>query len=389
MQNTPGWLFEYEAEAVRDAAHARNKKSVAKMESHMKIITAFARLALASAACACAMTSGTAWAENDQPLRENWAPSEWGADDKAGSVNRTTPEMILSAAQLIKQGKVATLGKVYQSDAPTFGQRSWRLVIPGLPTGGPMGEQEMVYNDEYVSAEIGQIGTQFDGPGHVGVLTSNGHFFYNGRYLEDADITSNGVGSLGVEHIANIGFVCRGVLLDAVAYRGGQLPIPTENSMDDPGIVTAEDVQAMVERQEIDPIGEGDCVFLYTGHGDIWHPSMWDTYDAAEKQKRIAEFNAGGPGFGLSACEYLASRKIILWGGDTSSTEAVGKGFGGENPQPFECHIKMMTRSGIWNIENPDLSQLVADNAYEFLFAWSPLKIKGGTGSPGNPVAIY
>ena len=35
------------------------------------------------------------------------------------------------------------------------------------------------------------------------------------------------------------------------------------------------------------------------------------------------------------------------------------------------------------------LSQLVADKAYEFLFAWSPLKIKGGTGSPGNPIAMY
>ena len=118
-----------------DAALAKNKKSVAKMESHMKIITVFARLALASAACLCAMTSGTAWAENDQPLSENWAPSEWGAEDRAGSVNRTTPDMVLSAAKLIKQGKVATLGKVYQYDAPTFSQRSWKLVIPGLPTG--------------------------------------------------------------------------------------------------------------------------------------------------------------------------------------------------------------------------------------------------------------
>ncbi len=352
----------------------------------MKNITAFVLLPLAGAACAIA--SAAAWA-NEQPLTENWAPSEWGADDKVGAVNRTTPAMILSAAKLIKQGKVATLGKVYQQDAPTFGSRGWRMISPGLPTGGPFGEQDMVYNDEYLSAEIGQIGTQFDGPGHVGVITSKGHFFYNGRYLEDADITSYGMGSLGVEHVAKVGFVCRGVLLDAVAYHGGQLPIPTENSIDDPGIVTARDIEAMVRKQGIDPIREGDCVFLYTGHGDIWHPSMWDTYDAAEKQRRIAEFNAGGPGFGISACEYLAARRIILWGGDTFATEAVGKDFGGETTQPFECHIKMMTRSGIWNLENLDLSQLVADKAYEFFFAWSPLKIKGGTGSPGNPIAIY
>jgi kynurenine formamidase len=359
------------------------------MGSNMKIIGSIARLAVVSGACSAVIASGTIWAANDQPLTENWSPSVWGADDRVGSVNRTTPAMVLSAAKLIRQGKVATLGKVYQQDAPAFGSRGWRLTIPGLPTGGPFGEQEVVYNDEYLATEIGQIGTQFDGPGHVGVLTSKGHFFYNGRYLEDPDISSYGMGPLGVEHVAEVGFVCRGVLLDAVAHRGGRLPVPTTNSGDDPGIINAEDIAAMIRKQGIDPIAEGDCVFLYTGHGDIWDSSKWDTYDAAEKQKRTAEFNAGTPGFGLSACEYLASRKIILWGGDNHASEAVGANGGGETSQPYECHIKMLTRSGIWNIENLDLSQLVADKAYEFFFAWSPLKIKGGTGSPGNPVAIY
>ncbi len=343
----------------------------------------------ATALAALAWLSAPANAANDQPLTENWAPSEWGADDKAGAVNRTTAAMVLKAAKLVKQGKVATLGKVYQQDAPGFGSRGWRMTIPGLPTGGPFGPQELVYNDEYLSTEIGQFGTQFDGPGHIGVITSKGMYFYNGRFLEDPDIGTYGLGPLGVEFVAKKGFVCRGVLLDATALRGGQLPIPVANSMDDPGVITDKDVKDMIRRQGIGEIGEGDCVFLYTGHGDIWHPSEWDTYDAAEKTKRIAKFNSGTPGFGLSACEYLASRKIILWGSDTWPSEAVGLGFGGENPQPFECHITMMTKRGIWNLENMDLSQLVADKAYEFLFAWSPLKIKGGTGSPGNPIAMY
>jgi kynurenine formamidase len=71
-------------------------------------------------------------------------------------------------------------------------------------------------------------------------------------------------------------------------------------------------------------------------------------------------------------------------GGDTWATEAVP----GEGAQPFECHIKM-TKRGIWNLENLDFHQLLADKAYEFLFVWSPLKMKGATGSPGNPVALY
>ncbi len=214
--------------------------------------------------------SGQALAVNDEPLRDAWAPSEWGPEDKAGAVNRTTPAMVLKAITLVKRGKVATLGKVYAQDAPAFGTRGWRMTIPGLPTGGPFGKQELVYNDEYLAAEIGQIGTQFDGPGHIGVITSKGIFFYNGRYLNDKGIGSYGLGPLGVEHVAKIGFVCRGVLLDAVALRGGPLPIPQKDTKKgtkkgtkkDPGIVTAEDVREMVRRQGIAPIVEGDCVFL-------------------------------------------------------------------------------------------------------------------------------
>jgi kynurenine formamidase len=326
---------------------------------------------------------------NDEPLNDHWAPSEWGPNDKAGAVNRTTPERVLAAVGLVKQGKVATLGKVYAQDAPAFGSRSWRLTIPGLPTGGPFGDQRVVYNDDYLATEIGQIGTQFDGPGHIGVLTSKGHFFYNGRYLEAPDIGAYGLGPLGVEHVAQKGFVCRGVLLDAVALRGGVLPIPRAIAKSDPGIITDDDIEDMVKRQGINAIGEADCVFLYTGHGDIWDPKEWDKFNAVEKAKKAAEFNAGEPGFGISACEYLASRKVMLTGADTWGVEAVGPGFGGETAQPFECHIKLQTKRGIWNIENLDLSQLVADKAYEFLFVWAPLKIKGATGSPANPIAMY
>lgn len=344
------------------------------------------------AASAIVGLSGSAWAVNDAPLKEKWAPSEWGADDKAGAVNRTTPEMVLQSIQLVKQGKVATLGKVYQSDMPVFGARGFKLTIPGLPSSGPVayGPQELVGNDEMVTAEIGQVGTQFDGPGHIGVRTSQGDFFYNGRILQEV-AGAYGVGPLGVEHVAQKGFVCRGVLLNAAAHRGlDQLPVPAPPpNKDDPGIITDEDVKAMVKKQGIDDIAEGDCVFLYTGHGNIWHPSKWDTFTPDEKAKRVQQFNAGEPGFGLSACRYLATKKIILTGADTWGVEAVAPGFGGETEQPFACHLEMMPKRGIWNIENLDLSQLIADKVSEFLFVWAPLKIKGATGSPGNPIALY
>ncbi len=346
----------------------------------------FKTLKYAAAIAMTASFAGTLSAQdaNDAPFKESWAPSTWGAEDKAGAVNRTTPEMVLKAVGLVKQGKTATLGKIYAGDAPAFGSRGWRLTIPGKPTGGPFGKHMLMYNDDYLATEIGQIGTQFDGPGHIGVKTSQGMYFYNGRMLGKT-ASSYGMGDLGVEHVAHKGFVCRGVLLDAVALRGGgALAIPKGKG--DPGIITDADIEEMVKRQGIAPIGEGDCVFLHTGHGNIWHPKDWDKYDAAEKKKRVAAFNAGEPGFGISACNYMAERKIILTGADTWAVEAVP----GENADnPFECHVQLQTRNGIWNLENMDLTQLVEDKAYEFLFVWSPLKIKGGTGSPGNPVALY
>src|SRR5882672_8301594 len=146
---------------------------------------------------------------NDKPLTERWAPTEWGPNDKAGSVNRTTPAMIMKAMRVVKQGKVATLGKLYHSSIPAFGARSWTMSIPGTPTGGPFGKNALVYHDELVTTEIGQIQTQFDGPGHIGVNTSKGPMFYNGTiswdaYEHGAGGRVLGMGPLGVEHVGEL-----------------------------------------------------------------------------------------------------------------------------------------------------------------------------------------
>ena len=112
---------------------------------------------------------------SDKPLTENWAPSKWGPTDRAGSANHTSNAAnVAKALALIKQNKVITIGKYYHSEAPAFGARGWHMTIPGTPTGGPFGNNALVYHDELVTTEIGQIQTQFDGPGHIGVNTSKG-----------------------------------------------------------------------------------------------------------------------------------------------------------------------------------------------------------------------
>jgi hypothetical protein len=39
-------------------------------------------------------------------------------------------------------------------------------------------------------------------------------------------------------------------------------------------------------------------------------------------------------------------------------------------------------------MENLDLSALAADRVYEFAFIYSPIKLVGATGAPGNPIAV-
>ncbi len=105
------------------------------------------------------------------PIGEKWWPSRWGADDQAGASNMMGPEKTLEATRLIKTGKVHSLGHVYEPEMPLFGQRVFGLRTPGMPTGGIFGDNKILWNDEFLATEIGQVGTQFDGLGHIGVET--------------------------------------------------------------------------------------------------------------------------------------------------------------------------------------------------------------------------
>ena len=97
------------------------------------------------------------------------------------------------------------------------------------------------------------MSTQFDGPGHIGVHTSEGDYFYGKRRREEVYLRGpvgnvTGMGPLGTEHVAEHAYVCRGVLLDAAKYRGMERwPVP--DGPDSPGIITADDVKAIVQAQ--------------------------------------------------------------------------------------------------------------------------------------------
>ncbi len=112
--------------------------------------------------------SGRGATGDDTPIGTKWWPSEWGPGDQRGAANRLTAERVKQSARLITTGKVYSLGRLYEHGMPLPGKRHFSLTIPGSPTGGPMGKNMGVYHDDLFSGEIGQIGTQLDGLGHVG-----------------------------------------------------------------------------------------------------------------------------------------------------------------------------------------------------------------------------
>ena len=54
----------------------------------------------------------------------------------------------------------------------------------------------------------------------------------------------------------------------------------------------------------------------------------------------------------------------------------------------FPVHQLFIARNGIYIFENLVTEELARDSAYEFAFMFAPLRLKGATGSPGNPLAI-
>jgi kynurenine formamidase len=285
-----------------------------------------------------------------------WFPSEWGADDQRGAANRVTPERTLSALRLATTGRVYALAQPFKADMPIWGGRAFQLTIPHADE--PPSKNALTANLDFVAGELGQVGTQLDGLGHVGI----GDLYYNGNDRRQF-VRRNGLQRLGIENAG--AFVTRGVLVDVAAYKGVQrLPPGYE--------VTAADLQGALARQKL-TLREGDTLLLRTGWSQLW------TADPAA-------YTGNAPGWGPQACEWIVRQKPAATGCDTYGCDVV--------PNPHDasvlwpCHQILGTQAGIYNVENLNLEALAADRAHEFLFIMTPLPLVGASGSPVAPIAI-
>jgi hypothetical protein len=289
-----------------------------------------------------------------------WPNAEWGAGDQAGASNRITPEKILKAVALVKTGRTLELGHVYERGMPLVGQRSYNIFIPSFPTAGPFGDNGVVFNDEFVAAEIGQVGTQFDGLGHVGQKTrladgSETIMFYNGASTEDMK-SPYGLLRNGIEHIKPI--ISRGIYVDLAAYKG----VPT---LPESYEITVADVRGALAKQGLkeSDIEPGDALLFNIGWWRKWPDPI---------------VTRGAPAYASAELvRWIVARKPVMIGSDAN--------FDGPEAR---VHTEVTMKNGIFNLELMNFAALEKEKASKFLFLFTPLRLKGATGSPGRPIAV-
>lgn len=293
--------------------------------------------------------------------QDEWTQSKWGPDDEIGAANLITEESVLEAAKLVTTGKTYHLGIIVDSTTPAFPPRSLSLAIlqPGQISTPGLGDNAMTYNDDIFMGWLG-IGPQIDGLGHIGI----DHIYYNGH--KDSEFAkTDGLTRLGIEKIPPI--VARGVVLDMAGYYGVEM-------VEAGTPYTREDIIGAAEKQGVE-IRRGDVV--------LFHSGWLDLLDGDEADHR--RFGSSEPGLGKTGAEYLIEQEVVAVGGDTWGLEAVpfppGTGV-------FEVHQMLIPRNGIYILENMETRELVADEAWEFLFVLGPARLKGAVQMLINPIAI-
>jgi Putative cyclase len=318
---------------------------------------------IAGALVALSIVSGTCAPMAMAQTREKgpwWPNAQWGAGDQAGASNWITPEKVLAATALVKTGRVIELGHLYERGMPLNGNRSYNIFIPSFPTHGPILERGVVFNDEFVASEIGQVGTQFDGPGHVGQRVkfadgSESFVFYNGATSEEMR-DPYGLKRNGVENVKPI--LTRAIYLDLAAFKEvATLPEKYQ--------ITLADVRGALAKQGLkeSDIAPGDALLFNTGWWRLWPDPKVESAPHAYAGRELID--------------WIIARKPSMIGSDSNF----------DGPDAL-VHTEVTMKNGIWNLENMDFAALEKEQAWRFMFVFTPLRLKGATGSPGRPIAV-
>lgn len=299
---------------------------------------------------------------------KNWG--RWGDDDQLGTLNYITPQKIVDASGLVKQGKVVSLAIPFDDNGPQTGSFGrFNPIHFMLQDGGDVsiGAQDHLPNIQYTDDAVTmplQCATQWDALAHILYRGK----MYNG--YEAHHVNSTGAKKNGMEN-ARDKIVSRGVLLDIPLYKGKQWLEPGE-------AIYPEDLDGAAAMGKVS-VGTGDIVLVRTGQiGQVRADGSWGEYSGGS-----------APGLGVDCAQWICEHEIAGYATDTWGTEVIPN----ETPDIFQpLHMILIVHAGVLVGEIFDLEGLAEDCAndgvYEFLFVAPPLPITGAVGSPINPQAI-
>jgi kynurenine formamidase len=196
---------------------------------------------------------------------------------------------------------------------------------------------------------------------HVGThIDALSHFSRDGMLFGGEPVVqsySGGMGRHAADGIAPI--IRRAVLLDIASLL--EIPVLPRDFEITPGHLDA--------AAEGLAIHAGDIVLLRTGWATYW--------------REPARFLSLGhsPGPSAAGARWLSERSPFAAGSDTLTFEKVPS-------DTMPVHVHLLVECGIHIIECLNLEELAAARVRSFVFVASPLKIRGATGAPLQPLGL-
>lgn len=290
----------------------------------------------------------------------NWG--RWGDDDERGTLNLLTPDRVSEATRLVRDGRTVSLS------LPLNTRPAIHNPMPADHHMTLLGEAEPATEPVHFLKDYVGLDYHNDGHTHIDALchVSYRGSLYNGRAEETVSAQGAEVNTIDV---LGDGLVARGVLLDVPRERKVEWLEPGES-------IFAEDLEAAERAQGIS-VREGDVLLVRTGHTRrLSELGPWNTPEAKA-------------GLHPTAMDFIAARGVAVLGSDgnndtaPSTTDGVG----------FPIHVLAIVAMGIHLLDYLQFEGVRAlceeTGRWEFLFMAAPLRIRHGTGSPVNAVAVF
>jgi len=296
-------------------------------------------------------------------MKEQSNRGRWGPTDQRGTLNLITADKMKQAAGLVKAGISVSLAElqVPNEPDPVYTGDPYKLTMH-------LQEWEKASKGEFSSPPAEDLTlSAHGGRSHIDALA---HMFYKGQGyngLTTGDITEKGAAKGTVEQMRH-GIVTRGVLIDLPQLKG----VPY---LETDVVVGVEELEQWEKRANV-KVSAGDAVFVRTGH--------WARRKAGHRTGR------GAAGFDVTIIPWLRKRDVAVLGSETSSIEASPNNYDlGYLPVHWFA-TAFLGMPMIDYLDLDELSQVAArERRWEFLVTIAPMPIRGATGSPVNPIAVF